>query len=615
MKKNKVLLTIIIILIVLILGVITGLAVLYLKTDTFKSNEVLFAKYLFQNDVVEIFDIDNLEKQKQFLKDNKYISNGNILIQIQEEGKEEKNINIKTNSKYNKERFYSEAVLKNGQEDVAKFSFINDNNVYGIKSEDIYQYYIGIRNENLKDVAKKIGMSEKEVEEIPNYIPFETNNNIDGISKEQINYLKETYYNVLRDSISKEKYSNIEKTTINIQGKNLEVKGYKLTLNSNDIEQIILNILNKAQNDNNTLNILESILNAQGQINITEEIQKMIKTIQDIQNNKESQTEIIVYQNNGKTVRIILKLNNENSVMLDVVKNEKSNQKLIITITDQMQYTIEKINQEDYTTFIQEFEFTSDKEESNYKISVTNNFSNIIDNKVNNSSQVQIIEGNNTNIKVNYDKTVQITNENVEIQELKNNNTVIINNYPKEQLDIFFNNIGKKAEEVLPNIVDKMNLKTDTMSEYYGYQRAIACAVKATLDASGIEPILQNAGTVALFLFESTIKVRILAAEIIQESYNPSYGKEKIEDYATGAIINLMVYVYSPTEYNGKTPEQIFIEEFPSGSIVTPGTINAKFDQTKRAVVTINGATVKPPKSTTTYNISYINGTLIVTEQ
>ena len=76
MMPRKKRLTILITTIILIVGIIIGvLAFLYLKTDAFKSNETLFAKYLMQNfNAIDNLANNGTEEITNALNTNKYTS-------------------------------------------------------------------------------------------------------------------------------------------------------------------------------------------------------------------------------------------------------------------------------------------------------------------------------------------------------------------------------------------------------------------------------------------------------------------------------------------------------------------------------------------------------------
>ena len=77
---------------ILVISIVLGvfllfgiLAFLILKTDTFKSNEELFAKYLIQNfDFIDILKIENTSEIENMLNTNKYQSELEAKIQYTE---------------------------------------------------------------------------------------------------------------------------------------------------------------------------------------------------------------------------------------------------------------------------------------------------------------------------------------------------------------------------------------------------------------------------------------------------------------------------------------------------------------------------------------------------
>ncbi|MGN1269440.1 MAG: type II secretion system protein [Clostridia bacterium] len=88
-----------------------------------------------------------------------------------------------------------------------------------------------------------------------------------------------------------------------------------------------------------------------------------------------------------------------------------------------------------------------------------------------------------------------------------------------------------------------------------------------------------------------------------------------IKDYVTSAVYDLSAYAYAPSAYT-QTPAEIFESAFPNGSTVSAGTVTATYNSsnTPALTVSISGATVQLPGTTTTYNVSYSAGTITVTK-
>ena len=139
MNKKKILIVVIPTIILILIAVVVTIAVMYVVTDSFKSYDELFAKYFSQNEeLLSILKNEAADEQKRFKKENSYISNGKLNIEIQE-GTNNQTITAVTSSRHNStdNRTYSEVVLKNGESDLIKLSYINSTDVYAIKYEDV----------------------------------------------------------------------------------------------------------------------------------------------------------------------------------------------------------------------------------------------------------------------------------------------------------------------------------------------------------------------------------------------------------------------------------------------------------------------------------------------
>ena len=85
-----------------------------------------------------------------------------------------------------------------------------------------------------------------------------------------------------------------------------------------------------------------------------------------------------------------------------------------------------------------------------------------------------------------------------------------------------------------------------------------------------------------------------------------------IKDYVTAAVYDLSAFAYAPTAYNGKSTTDIFKSAFPSGAVISAGTVTAEYTTT--LTVSVSGAVVKLPNSQTKYDVSYSAGKITVTK-
>ena len=97
----------------------------------------------------------NTNIQEEFRKNYSYSSTGTINGNINQENVNQ-NVTLKTTARRDKNsgRYYADITLQNASQDILKYSYINDNDIYAIKCDDILPNYIGARNSNLKEYAK-----------------------------------------------------------------------------------------------------------------------------------------------------------------------------------------------------------------------------------------------------------------------------------------------------------------------------------------------------------------------------------------------------------------------------------------------------------------------------
>ncbi len=513
MKNKKKILTLIIILVLLIILAVGTCAVLYFTTDIFKvdalmSNDQLFAKYISQeNSIVNLLKADIIEEQKQFMKDNSYTSTGELSI-TQKAGQNEQNVKITTNSQYNNtnKRSFSQATLKNGQEDLMKISYINSDDIYALKCDSVYEHYIGIRNKNLKQFMTTMGVPEEVVVQMPDVISLEGIKNTNLISKQDEQYLVDTYLPIIANNIPKENYS---KTTAMLETGH-QAEGYALTLNEQDISQIVLAILTKAKEDAATITILENMLFTLGmeeeqisQIDFQQELEDLIDELQTSQ--PESETLIItVYQVDGKTAAMELEVSDGTKLIFNIVSNTPTNQKVTISMkygqtsaaTTTTQMTIEKAVSETETIYSATIQISN--KNTDYQITADTTLGKVTNNVIHNVSNVSIQEYNGNTIDISYNKAIEKATQEVEIEELKPSNTVIANNYPKEQLEPFMETIIQKYGQTTANAITKLNLKQVTSDDVIN---SVAGSVLAVTNANGEAPIVNLIGVVAITTF------------------------------------------------------------------------------------------------------------------
>lgn len=462
MKKKKILL--IVLPIVLVVVIASVFAILYFATDIFKSNDQTFWKYFSNNSqVFSLLENGNKKLQKQFKETNSYSSNGTLTFSMQNGEENSQTIDVITTSRRDNitGRVYADATLKNQEAEILKVSYINSEDVYAIKCDEVLTNYIGFRNSNLKEFAKNMGVAENGLAVMPDSIDLNSIEELFQLTDAEKEHIVNTYYKVITNTISKEQYKKVGKKQITIEGSSYTTNLYQLTLDGDMIKQVIVNCLTTLKEDSSTLvsisNRLQTLLYETEYTDITNLASKIEEQINQIQNTTiDTQMTISVYEQKGKTVRTTIEISTGGSLTIDLLDN-----RAILTIvaptntadtTDQNENNVVKItlsktsNSSAITNTIQIMPSVSDVSQG---ITISSSLGSIQNSNINNSYSISINGTENITTDISYDTSISAVTQVDEIMELKNSNTVIMNNYTKEQLTPFLQNIIVKAQEVL----------------------------------------------------------------------------------------------------------------------------------------------------------------------
>lgn len=487
MDKKKVLLIVLpIVLLVIIAGV---MSVLVFATDSFKSNQELFLRSFSQNkDLLDIIENENINIQNQWKKANSYQSNGELTVTY-DNGTNNQAINLKTITKHNSSnnRTYSEIALKKDDADLLKVSYVNCDDIYAVKCDDILGNYIGVQNRDLQLFAKKMGLGDAEIANIPNVLDLESIENIGKITAEEKQHIMNTYFKVIADTISKDKYSKLEKQQVSVDGKNYETNAYQVTLDVATVKQIALNCLTTLKSDNTTLVMLSNLLSGLGInseytdiTNMNKAIDQIISEIPTQIDNNQIAINVTVYENNANLLKTVIEIQNQGTITINHINSNNGNQKEMTIIietkkTDNTNTSLEAGNLTQPIqvtlgkTITETGSITAKKgitigvNNKTQNLMITSTIGKIQNNATTNSSTVEITGGLDENstetISSSYVQNIQMTQVD-DIPELNSTNTVIINNYAKQQLIPVLTVIGNKAQQVFTNKIGQLGITT-----------------------------------------------------------------------------------------------------------------------------------------------------------
>lgn len=470
--KKKNLLIIFVISIIILIGVVIG--IIFFLADIFKPNSKLFWKYFSKatNITTELLSSEEQKMQNDFKKNNTYMSNGELLLNVKQGENSTKQLKINTTQRYdvNTRRIYSDATLKNGDLNIFNVSYINSKDVYAIKCDEVTPIYVGISNTNLQELAIKYELNFAQI--VPNVLSSTALANLLNFTSQQEKYLIDTYMPIITNNIPEKQYIKKEEQ-IKLEEKVHNANVYLLRLSGQDVKRILLDLLNNLKSDNEALSILSGkFTNLQlgtdytDITNLSAKITELMKYVEeaDIQN----EFHISVYEENGETIKIVIEVSNAVKIEYNIIDNKD---KLVIEISNidsKKESTIDGVSNE----IIDLTPYEGDKEEQNIaritleKENLENsnlikvnlipdinkedkniyaeiNMSNIQNNSFNNKLTLTTNlnnNGKNQVITVTYDNKTTKTNEVEEITELNSSNTVIANNYEAKQFSAFITN-------------------------------------------------------------------------------------------------------------------------------------------------------------------------------
>lgn len=472
MMARKKRITLIIVIVVLILLIIGGIFLaLYLNTDMFKSNQTLFIKYLGKNseNIQRLENIINKTEYDELLKTNPYNVTSEIKVNYTENvGTTEENNNNSINqlkitvdgqTDNNNNYDYRNIKLLKNDEQIMQNEILHTSNNYGIKFTDLFNQYVVVENQNLKDLLKRIGYTDEQIEYVPDSIDFD-NDILQDIkfSNEEIESLINKYTSIITQNIGEANFQRQKNQVIEINGQNYSANAYILVLTKEQLNNIYINILENLKEDETVLNKIEAIQNKINQLTLGKEsidfkndlIEKIDLTIQKIRqtNIGTDETKIVVYENNGETISTCIQtqeyqinlncLNGynelvfiENNTEIHKITIENIDNKIVINNENnenqESSFTIEKIQEEN-----------DKKREDSYKV---------------------LYELDNKKIEININRITEMAPIMENAQVFNNDNAIILNKLEDSIM-----------KEIINRVQTGVNGKIESLKQEINYQ-------------------------------------------------------------------------------------------------------------------------------------------------
>lgn len=472
---------------IIVLSIITGLILiiggiliyLNIATDIFKSPDEVFYKYLYQNgSIADVFDTELLDRYYQRIENNAYNGTGKITIKTgmnddsESDTKEFDNLmnNLKlsytTKSNLPEKKQETEATIAYNDQEQFKFSVVQDNNNYGIKSDEVVYKYLKIKNENLRDIYTKLGVQNSE--SIPNQFNKIDYNIYKNMNAEDKAKILSTYQNVLNKGILSNHYTKQADVNLNFNGQSVVANAYSLTLTEEEISSLKISLLETLMKDELTLKYLVQFLQLDSSytVQIKQLIQEKIDDLKREQIEKNENVRITVYESNMQLLTTIVEMPEANYTINNNVS--ETNQK--VTIVKQSNdgnninttVTLERNTSDNSNSFKME-QISTTGETTTDRNAITINLNGNVDTgNLELNVKLENLIGNKLN-EINYTDKKEFSSS-VNIEGLNDDDSVSLNDMTLEEINSLYKSIVERIQYLYNEKLQNIGFDSNTIN-------------------------------------------------------------------------------------------------------------------------------------------------------
>lgn len=444
MKPKNIKLRIILILITIVI-IATVITSLFFFTDIFRTKRGAFFRYLKMTEKgLNVLNISEYDEYENLMQTMPYIINGEMIVKsssnIADSSIMDK-LKLTISGKVNNEAEKANYSIKINSNNNELFNIIlaKEKNNYAFNSPLISNGFIGIKNENLKEISSAL-VGDKYFPNELMEIKIDKLLEVSDIERKHI----ETYYNLLKTNSSDTSYSKgSNKLKINDEVYNTTT--YTLSLQGKESADIQTSLLSKISQDSIMMDFITSKFKL---LNLSEEYAdinslnlKMQDKINLLQTNYEQaeNIEITVNEYRQKNLKTEIKINDD---IISITHLEEGDKEIVILSFNDKAFEVGKTN-EGYT-----FKYSYLEDDIEKSLQVTYKMEGTITN--NNISNIMEITTKNgiKQVTYSYNDKIDFTNDIGAIETFDASQAAIINNYPTEQIIPFLKNLKQKINEV-----------------------------------------------------------------------------------------------------------------------------------------------------------------------
>lgn len=499
MARKKRIAILVVSIVLVILAIVGTIIFLYLKTDAFKSNETLFAKYFIQSfNAIDTIKNDDLLGIEDTLNTNKYTSELKGKIEYTknvETNNEDKNssinqvgLNVKSNTDKSNDYDYKNITIGSDNENYIGLEYLKNQNNYGIKLKNINQY--ASNNDEENKLLTELGLGKLKV-----LISDIDINSICNFSEKEKQNLIDTYTKIVTSNVSKDKFYRQRGTLITVNNQDVNTNAYYIKMTVEEYNNLYIKILEQLKTDETILSRIDTIETTikENYPDYTSEetlrnkfISNIEEKIKDIQNNNigSDEVKITVYESKGTTVRFAIEKTTE-KILFDLyggtsIKLDISN---IGYETTEKTFTIEKTSgSNEQKTLIEYENKKNDEILNNFKLEYNQTLEN---NKIAKNAEITIAKDKYKGI-FDLEDNIKIV-DNFENQIALENN-VELNKLQDEQKNIIMNILKTNTQNQLDSLYSVASLNDyESMLQNLGVMRKKAIQISSTGEVTELE--------------------------------------------------------------------------------------------------------------------------------
>lgn len=442
-KGTKLLRNGIIIISILIVLLLVVFVVLYFCTDLLKSDKQLFFKYASQ--LVETeggFVENNIEAFYNKKQQMPYENEGKFDFTVDLGNNTNEQIDIandfvvnfsgKTDKTNNKAEQNIE--LKYSDDVSWPLIYRHDGDIYGIQTDYVSSKYVAVENNNLKEFAGKVGMTD--TSDVPEKIEISEDKANFEYTEEEKQTVQEKYMTILENQFKDDQFQ----TEKNDDG----TTRYILTMTNEELKNLVIALLNELKTDDVTLGKINNILSEQDLYTKNtieaEDIDSIIESLQE-GNTEEGEVQFIVAQKDSKLISISLN-QNDNNIQL-TKNNQEDSVNYSISVNFKFDTGLSSVETIGGTIY-----FSANYSGLNELNTVKENYELGIAVQDNNGQQV----GKYT---YQFENNVNFV-DSVNIDGLNEENAMILNNYEEESIQNFMIQLGERISNVNEEQMEKI---------------------------------------------------------------------------------------------------------------------------------------------------------------